>query len=352
MSIASPAEARRDRAADRPGAKPKIALNFARFWPGAAEELVDTLLPDLKPYYDFTISETPSVVLYGPYSGALPPGRYVKIFIGCENVRPLMRECDWAFGVEHEELVGDPRYMRFARWGDDSHLVQPERDWAEVLCAKTRFCAFVFANPVYYREQFFRTLSRYKPVDAPGRSMNNMSSIDPVPGKLDWGAKIAFLRHYKFVVAFENSSWPGYNTEKLFHPIEADSLPIYWGDPQIGRSFNIGRFINAHDYLPKPRRLLPRLRYAPHSLRSGGLTLGGRIARRLNGLAYEAEQRLWARAGFDTLVERIVAIDRDDELYLQHLRQPFLIGNKPPDRTRWIARWREIFAQAATRVSP
>jgi hypothetical protein len=49
--------------------------------------------------------------------------------------------------------------------------------------------------------------------------------------------------------------------------------------------------------------------------------------------------------GFGPLVERVVEIDRDDELYLQHLRQPFLIGNRPPDRSHWIARWREILDQ-------
>src|SRR5579863_1067046 len=221
--------------------KPQIAINIARFWSGAtAEEIVDTVLRDLKPYYDFKISNRPQVLLYGPYLGKVPVGNHVKVFIGCENIRPLMAECDWAFGVEHEELVGDPRYMRIARWGDDIHLVQPaDRDWVGVLRAKTRFCAFLFANPVFYREQFFRTLSRYKRIDAPGASMNNMPSIDPVPGRVDWAAKIDFLRHYKFVIAFENSSQPGYNTEKLTHAIEADSLPVYWGDSQIGRSFNV-----------------------------------------------------------------------------------------------------------------
>lgn len=328
--------------------QPTVTLNIARFWAGATtEEIVDTLLPDLKPYYNFVASDAPQLLLYGPYPGTLPPGRYVRVFVGCENMRPLMRECDWAFGVEHEEYVGHPRYMRFARWGDDSRLVQKERDWDALLRKKTHFCAFIYAQPVYYREAFFRALSRYKAVDAPGRSMNNMPGIDPVPGQIDWNAKRAFLRRYKFVIAFENSSWPGYNTEKLTHAIEADSLPIYWGDPEIGRSFNTARFVNAHEFLPPPCRLLPRLPHRPHSLRaSNGPTLGGRIARRANGMIAEAEQRLWTRAGFDRLVERIVAIDRDDDLYLRHLRQPFLIGNTPTDRTRWTARWREIFVQA------
>jgi hypothetical protein len=328
--------------------KTKVRIAFARFWVGAAaDELIDTILPDLKPFFDFEVSDEPQVVLYGPYGGAMPAGRYVKVFIGCENVRPIMSECDWAFGVLHPEYMNHPRYMRFARWGDDSHLLQAEKDWGEILRSKSRFCAFLYGNRSLYRETFFQALSAYKHVDAPGRAMNNMPGIDPIPGQIDWKAKIAFLRDYKFVVAFENSSAPGYNTEKLTHAIEADAMPIYWGDPEIGRSFNTGRFINAHDYLPKPRRLLPRLPYAPHSIgNTAAPTFLQKVSRRINGYASEYDQRIWAAAGFDALVQRIVALDRDDDLYLRHLRQPFLIGNRLPDRAAWVARWQEIFAAA------
>jgi alpha(1,3/1,4) fucosyltransferase len=329
-------------------AKRKIRIGFARFWAGAtAQELIDTILVDLKPYFDFEIADAPQVVLYGPYDGAMPEGRYVKVFIGCENLRPIMGECDFAFGVRHEEYVRHPRYMRFARWGDDSHLLRNERNWAEVLRSKTRFCAFLYTYPMSYREGLFGALSRYRRTDAPGPSMNNMPSIDPVQGRKDWKAKVEFLRAYKFVIAFENSSTPGYNTEKLTHAIEADCVPIYWGDPEIGRSFNARRFINAHDFLPKPHRFLPRLPYAPHSLRSGKLpTFNERAERKYNGIATAIERRTWALAGYDALVNRVIAVDRDDELYLKYLREPFFIDNKPPDRSAWIARWKEIFATA------
>src|SRR5437667_7480485 len=174
--------------------------------------------------------------------------------------------------------------------------------------------------------------------------MNNMASIDPVPGRRDWRAKVEFLRNYKFVIAFENGAQPGYNTEKLTHAIEADCLPIYWGDSEIDRSFNTSRLINAHDYLPKPRTFIPRLPYFPHSLRTSGQpAFLQRAARRINGVASEIEQRVWAWSGFDQLIERIIQVDHDDDLYLQYLREPFLTGNKPPDRSRWIGRWREIF---------
>jgi len=326
--------------------KSTVRIAFARFWAGAApHELIETILPDLTPFFDFEISDEPQVVLYGPYGGAMPAGRYVKVFIGCENVRPLMNECDFAFGVLHEDYMNNPRYMRIARWGDESHLLRRDKDWRAVLRSKTRFCVFLYSQPCLYREAFFRALSRYKPIDSPGRSMNNMPGIDPVPGRIDWNAKIEFLRAYKFVIAFENSSAPGYNTEKLSHAVEADCVPIYWGDAEIGRSFNVKRFINAHDFVPRPRLLLPRLPYAPHSLKhKPELTLLPRIARKLNGIAGNIEQRTWALVGFDALVERVAALDRDDELYLEHLRQPFFKNNQPPDRSAWIGRWREIFS--------
>jgi alpha(1,3/1,4) fucosyltransferase len=326
--------------------KQKVSINFARFWAGVgARELINIILVDLEPFVEFEISNSPQILLYGPYPGELPKGRFVKVFIGCENVRPIMSECDWAFGVEHEDCVRDPRYMRIARWGDDSPLIQKDKNWSEILQSKTRFAVFLYANKVFYREAFFSALSRYKRVDAPGQSMNNMPNIDPIPGQRDWKAKVEFLRGYKFVIAFENGSQSGYNTEKLTHAIEADCLPIYWGDPEIARSFNVRRFINAHDYLPMPRTFIPRLPYSPHSIKSENEpTFAERVARRFNGTASQIEQRTWALAGFTKLTKRIIQIDQDDKLYLQYLGEPFLIENRPPDRSGWISRWREIFA--------
>jgi hypothetical protein len=334
----------------RPDRRPKVRINVARFWAGAtAAEIVHLVLPDLEPHFELVVSDSPQVVLYGPYTGNMPKGRYTKVFIGCENLRPIMSECDWAFGVEHEDSVCHPRYMRIARWDDDSHFVRRDKDWSEILRGKRRFCVFLYSAHVPYREAFYEALSRYKRVDSPGRAKNNMPVIDPVPGQCDWNVKIDFLRQYKFVVAFESGSRPGYNTEKLTHAIEADCLPIYWGDPEIARSFNVRRFINGHDYLPRPRHFLPRLPYRPHSLRSGQHpTPLQRAARRFNGTASKFEQHVWAARGFDRLVERVIEIDRDDQLYLRHLREPFLMGDRPPDRSRWIARWREIFLQATS----
>jgi len=60
--------------------------------------------------------------------------------------------------------------------------------------------------------------------------------------------KIAFQRRHKFVIAFENQSYPGYLTEKFAEAACSGAIPIYWGDPNIGTYFNPKAFINCHDF--------------------------------------------------------------------------------------------------------
>src|SRR5438309_9644483 len=67
-----------------------------------------------------------------------------------------------------------------------------------------------------------------------------------VPGG-PWG-KIEFLKRYKFNIAFENASLPGYTTEKIVEPMAARCLPIYWGNPLIHREFNPKSFFNYVDF--------------------------------------------------------------------------------------------------------
>ena len=57
-----------------------------------------------------------------------------------------------------------------------------------------------------------------------------------------------FLKRYKFNICFENSSTPGYVTEKVIQSMYVNSIPIYWGAPNIKNDFNTNSFINYHDY--------------------------------------------------------------------------------------------------------
>lgn len=163
-----------------------------------------------------------------------------------ENKSPDFRECDWAFSFEPTRgrnfhlpfwcLLTDPKAM-------------PRPAPRAALARKSRFCAFVYWNPhAPARNQFYKILSHYKPVDAAGEVYQNCAAPSPRHAA-DWAARVqAFYRAYKFVIAFENCSAAGYTTEKLSLALMAHAVPIYWGNPQAARHFHARAFISAHDF--------------------------------------------------------------------------------------------------------
>jgi hypothetical protein len=56
--------------------------------------------------------------------------------------------------------------------------------------------------------------------------------------------KLAVIRSYRFVVCYENTSTPGYISEKLFDCIFAGCVPIYLGEPNIRQVIPEGCFID------------------------------------------------------------------------------------------------------------
>jgi hypothetical protein len=77
---------------------------------------------------------------------------------------------------------------------------------------------------------------------------------------LDGGtfAKMDFIRDYRFVISFENSSSVGYTTEKLIEPLLIGAIPIYWGNPAVGKEFNKKRILYYDDF-PTEEALIERI---------------------------------------------------------------------------------------------
>lgn len=99
----------------------------------------------------------------------------------------------------------------------------------------------VVSNPKgLLRNQFYAALNVRKSVDSGGKYLNNVGG--PVPDKLE------FLSKYRFSFAFENSSYPGYTTEKILESKRAGTVPIYWGNPLVNEDFNSDSFINVHNF--------------------------------------------------------------------------------------------------------
>jgi hypothetical protein len=111
-----------------------------------------------------------------------------------------------------------------------------------------KFCSFVVSNAgkkkTQRRVDFFHTLSEYKKVDSGGRYLNNIGG----PLAAGSASKIKFLSEYKFNIAFENKSKPGYTTEKIVEAFLAGTVPIYWGNPRIAEEFNPESFVDATSF--------------------------------------------------------------------------------------------------------
>ncbi len=275
---------------------PTIRLQFAGFWDGfdPRDNFFTRLLGRR---YRLEISDDPEFVIFA-YVGKRRRDylrwNCVRIFYTGENIQPDWSACDWAFSFEH---TPHPRHFRLPHWPfyvDPTLLVKPpghDPEW--VRAGKNRFCAFVVSNPLCRtRNAFFKKLSRYKPVDSGGKVFNTLG--------YRVGDKQAFLRDYKFTIAFENESHPGYTTEKIVEPMLADSIPIYWGDPLVGRDFDSRSFLSAHD-----------------------------------------------SCSLDDLVDRVVEVDRNPILHAELLARPWYRDNQVPacaDAGRILEQFSRIFS--------
>ncbi|MEO7932044.1 MAG: glycosyltransferase [Chthoniobacterales bacterium] len=64
-----------------------------------------------------------------------------------------------------------------------------------------------------------------------------------------WNRKLEILRDYRFNVCFENTIWPNYCTEKIWHSIAAGCLPVYWGrGTRIYETFPPNSFVDASEF--------------------------------------------------------------------------------------------------------
>ncbi|MCI7710547.1 MAG: glycosyltransferase family 10 [Helicobacter sp.] len=212
--------------------------------------------------FDVTFDDkNPQYVFYSVFGGEhFKYKNCVKIFYTGENIVPNFNFCDYAIGFEYMDF-GD-RYLRYPLYlfyeKDYYRALNKHRGiTSEILDQKKRFCSFVVSNgrgdPI--RKEAFEKLSTYKKVDSGGRFLNNMG------GCIE--DKFAFQQECKFALCFENSSTPGYTTEKLIQAAGARAVPIYWGDEQVSKRggvnskafIHIDQFESLDDVLSEVERL-------------------------------------------------------------------------------------------------
>lgn len=171
----------------------------------------------------------------------------ILIFIGGEAISPDFNLFDYSFGFD-PIVLGD-RHMQVSFQAALLGSEFSNSNCVPLDGPREKFCNFIYSNPRAHvnRDSFFRMLGTYKKVDSLGRHLRNCK----VPPKTDpsWFVdSINQKKNYKFSISFENGTMPGYHTEKLISSMMANSMPIYWGDPEIGLSYNTKSFINCHDF--------------------------------------------------------------------------------------------------------
>ena len=111
------------------------------------------------------------------------------------------------------------------------------------------FCTFVVMNGgCRERNEIFHSLSKYKQVASGGALFNNIGGILSREGSDFHLSKFAFLKQGKFNLCYENSSFPGYVTEKIYQALYCNTIPIYWGSPTVAMDFNREAYISRHNY--------------------------------------------------------------------------------------------------------
>ena len=222
--------------------KKKIKIDFSDFW-GGFDKTNNYFYNLLKEEFDVVITDNPDYLFFSVFGNKHLNYKCKKIFYTGENIAPPLHYCDYSFSFDYlddERNYRLPHYLLY----DGYYELQRPKIIDESL-AKRKFCNFVVSNNgCQERNTFYTELSRYKKVDSGGRFANNIGyAVDN---------KVKFQSEYKFSIAFENNAYrpqhPGYTTEKIMEPMTVNSVPIYWGNPEIGKEFNTKSFINFYDF--------------------------------------------------------------------------------------------------------
>lgn len=213
-----------------------IKVKYVDWWQGFRPE--DCIINQiLKQHYNVVEVDNPDYIISSVYSKDAINYDCIRIFYTPENFVPDFNLFDYAIGFENlsygDRYIRVPNYIMNPKYKDDIDrmLHKHEKVSMEV---KTDFCSYVVSNGEgnSIRTLFFEELCKYKKVNSGGRYQNNIGIPEGVSDKYE------FQKKHKFSICFENSSQPGYITEKLIQGFSAGTIPIYWGAGNVTDYFN------------------------------------------------------------------------------------------------------------------
>lgn len=241
-------------------------LKFANFW--KKDQDIDVNFSQdfhLSKYiieqFDFELDQktySPDILLFSCYGDLDKVTRYkssFKIFYSAENLHERypfnqyvkyrnFSDISFTFDPHTETNFYFPNFYRKLNYKVTSNKLDP-RSIDSIMKKKTEFCCFLHSNnssgrATKVRNKFMLELCKYKKVNSGGLVLNNLGFRVPKEQSDD------FIKRHKFIIAFENSSYPGYTTEKISNGFNNFTVPTYFGDPLVENLFNVSTFVNCN----------------------------------------------------------------------------------------------------------
>jgi len=230
--------------------KEQLRIAFVDMWD--PWDLEDFITPILVEHYKVILdNKNPDVVFHSIFGGMKETPKYKckKILILAENHRPEQFGSDYSisFDPNSEKNFRLPLWQMY--WLLNPKLKDRLFNRKQVANFK-EFASFTVSNGSNaMRNNHYDQLNSYKKVMAYGAIRRNSFALQKHSNGKYWRyAKDEFFldNSHKFMMAYENSSYPGYCTEKLMDAFLVGSLPIYWGCSMIHKDWNENAFINVN----------------------------------------------------------------------------------------------------------
>jgi len=256
-------------------------IAFSDMWPGFQPDsniIIDALRHEYPDYtfsgilYSAHTAHTAQLLIVGPFGTAWKSAAAIpKVFFTGENW-PISEDPAFSLYLSsaHREDATHmrlPTWMTFIDWYSDAMELPTDssanpirfpvglamRPHPVSFSDRTHFCGFVVSNPnCPFRNEAFKMIHSYKPVDSGGSLYNNIGG--PLALKYPGGgsgdlSKYHFFSDHRFSISFENAQSPGYITEKVLHAKMAGCVPLYWGDSCTDTDFVPQSFVNVSSVL-------------------------------------------------------------------------------------------------------
>ncbi len=238
-------------------------MRFVDFWRGYKNEnhwLIEKFLDKSKSGTVYSVHGADPDTKNGAYNFPSP-----RVFFSAEpdHTNPhkeRLKSADYSFSYHYGDGRSNPdlkehfpkkhlRILNFVASHGPRKVrkeIKRKNESEKVEVNNGKAASMVYSNNVDHRKKIFDELSQKLNIDSAGPYLNNMENNWTVPKGRQ--PLIKFMSRYKFYLAVENSRHVGYLTEKLYNALLADTIPVYWGDPNASEVFNSEAFLDFSDF--------------------------------------------------------------------------------------------------------